>query len=81
VVTTTLLQIHTIDRFRGRIFALDMGLLMLAVSASNFIIGMGLDTWKLSAPQLAAGLGALLVIPGFLWIPVQSAWARTRAGG
>jgi MFS family permease len=76
VVSTTLLQIHTTDRFRGRVFALDMGMLMLAVSASNFVIGIGLDTWKFSAPQLAQDLGMVLIVPGLLWLPVQALWAK-----
>jgi MFS family permease len=76
VVTTTLLQIHTDDRFRGRVFALDMGMLMLAVSASNYVLGLGLDTWKFTAPQSAVGLGLALIIPGLLWLPVQAKWAE-----
>lgn len=76
VVTTTLLQMHTEDRFRGRIFAMDMGMLMLAVSTSNYLLGIGLDTWKFSAPQSAAGLGFALLIPGLLWLPVQAKWAK-----
>ncbi len=75
VMTTTLLQLHTFDRFRGRVFALDLGLNMLATSGSNYLLGVGLDTWKFSARQLAAGLGCLLVLPGLAWLPVQAAWA------
>ncbi|HEV2349096.1 MAG TPA: MFS transporter [Terriglobia bacterium] len=78
VVTTTLLQVHTEDRFRGRIFALDMGMLMLAVSTSNYILGIGLDTWKYTAPQSAIGLGLALIIPGLLWLPVQAKWAGKK---
>jgi len=81
VVTTTLLQLHTDDRFRGRVFALDMGMLMLAVSTSNYLLGIGLDTWNFTAPQLAVGLGMALVIPGLLWLPVQAKWADKKGKG
>lgn len=75
VVSTTLLQLHTEDRLRGRVFALDVGVLMLAVSTSNYIMGLALDSWHFSPSQMAVGLGAVLLVPGFLWLPVQHAWA------
>lgn len=78
VVTTTLLHMHTTDRFRGRVFAVDMGMLMLAVSTSNFLLGIGMDTWKFTAPQLAASLGIALAIPGVLWLPVQAKWSEMK---
>jgi MFS family permease len=76
VMTTTLLQLNTTDRFRGRVFALDIGMNMLAVAASNYLIGVGLDTWKFSPRQLAGALGVTLILPGLLWLPVQAAWGR-----
>jgi predicted MFS family arabinose efflux permease len=76
VMTTTLLQLNTADRFRGRVFALDLGLNMLAAAGSNYLIGVGLDTWKFSPRQLAAALGAVLILPGLAWLPVQARWAE-----
>jgi MFS family permease len=81
VVTTTLLQRHTDDKFRGRIFALDMGMLMLAVSTSNYLLGISLDTWKFTAPQCAVGLGLALLVPGVLWLPVQAEYAKNKVKG
>ena len=68
VMSTSLLQINTPDNVRGRVFSLDFGLLMLAIAASNYVMGLGLDTWGLTARQLAAGLGFVMTIPGILWI-------------
>lgn len=48
---------------------------MVATSASNYSVGVGLDTWKLSPRQLASALGAVLILPGLLWLPVQATWA------
>jgi predicted MFS family arabinose efflux permease len=76
VVSTSLLQLNVADRFRGRVFAVDFGLNVLAASGSNYIMGIGLDTWSLSARQLAAGLGAVLMIPSLLWLPAQATWAK-----
>ena len=76
VMTTTLLQLNTAERFRGRVFALDFGLLMLMVSGSNYLTGLGLDKWNLSARQLAAGLGLAMVLPGLLWLLAQARWSK-----
>ena len=78
VMSTTLLQLNVPDRFRGRVFAVDIGLLMLMVSTSNYVIGVGLDTWKFTARQLAAALGCALIVPGLLWLPAQAKWGRDR---
>lgn len=82
VMSTTLLQLNASDRFRGRVFALDFGLLMLSISVSNFLVGKGLDDWGFSARQLAGGLGLLILIPGFLWPLAQARWGRaTESSG
>lgn len=80
VMSTTLLQLNTSDRFRGRVFALELGMNMLAVSGSNYVIGMALDIWKLTPRQLAAALGVALMIPGLLWLPAQATWADEGQG-
>jgi MFS family permease len=76
VVSTALLQLNVTDRFRGRIFAVDFGMNMLVAAGSNYVMGLGLDRWRLSARQLAAGLGVVLLIPSLLWLPAQAAWGR-----
>lgn len=76
VTSTALLQLHVADRFRGRVFAVDFGLNQLVAATSNYVMGVGLDTWKLTARQLAAGLGVVLCIPGLLWLAAQAAWAE-----
>lgn len=76
VMSTTLLQLNVSDRFRGRVFALDFGMNMLAASASNYFVGVGLDTWKFTGRQIAATLGVVLMVPGLLWLPAQATWAE-----
>jgi predicted MFS family arabinose efflux permease len=76
VMSTTLLQLSTTDRFRGRVFALDFGMLMLMIAVSNFVVGTGLDNWGFSARQLAAALGVLILIPGLLWPLAQRRWGK-----
>ena len=43
VFSTTLLQIYTEDRFRGRVFSADYGLCMLGISASSYLAGVAID--------------------------------------
>jgi MFS family permease len=66
--STTLLQITVPDKFRGRVFALDMALLTLSMSLSTYLTGWGLDRAGLSERTLAAILGGVFVIPGLAWV-------------
>ncbi len=68
VMSTSLLQLNTPDKVRGRVFSLDFGLFMLMIAVSNYVMGRGLDSWGLSARQLAAGLGFVMMVPGALWM-------------
>jgi MFS family permease len=66
VFSSTLLQIHTEDRFRGRVFAADYGLCMLTISASSYFAGIALDLGVTPA-TFAVGLGLTLLVPAALW--------------
>ena len=55
-------------------------MMMLSVSASNYLLGIGIDTWKFTGPQLAAALGFTLILPGLLWLPVQAKYAKRKVG-
>jgi MFS family permease len=79
VMTTSLLQLNTPDHVRGRVFSLDFGLLMLMIAVSNYIMGLGLDTWGFTARQLAAGLGLVMIVPGVLWMLGLRRWTARAA--
>jgi predicted MFS family arabinose efflux permease len=68
VFSTTLLQIYTADRFRGRVFAADFGLCMLGISASSWLAGLALDL-GVAARTFAVAMGAVMLAPaaGWLW--------------
>jgi len=76
VASTTLLQLNTEDHFRGRVFAADFGMHMLAAGVSNYVIGVGLDVWRIEPRQLAGSLGLVLLIPALLWLPAAAKWSR-----
>jgi MFS family permease len=76
VVSTTLLHLNAAEHFRGRVFALDSGLVMLGAAASNYVLGVSLDAWKIDPRHLAMLFGCVLILPGLLWLPAQAHWGR-----
>jgi MFS family permease len=66
VFSTTLLQLHSEDRFRGRVFAADLDLSMLTIAAGAYICGRLLDV-GFSARTVATWTGMVMVIPAMLW--------------
>ena len=62
VFSTTLLQLHTEDRFRGRVFAADLGLGSLSFAVTAYLAGVVLDH-GFSARKVATGTGAFMLIP------------------
>jgi hypothetical protein len=71
VFSTTLLQMLVPDTLRGRVFAAELALMTLGLTASNFVTGWALDTVGLSPRTLAAVLGALCFLPGGVWMLLQ----------
>src|SRR5262249_29215316 len=77
VFSTTLLQIYTADRFRGRVFAADYGLCMLGISARSYIAGVALDLGV--APRTFAVLiGVAMLIPAVSWALALKATGERR---
>lgn len=80
VFSTTLLQIHTEDRFRGRVFAADLGLGSLTFAVTAYLAGWFLDT-GISARTVATGTGLLMLVPAAIlaWALRYGASTKTRA--
>lgn len=70
VFSTTLLQLHTEDRFRGRVFAADLGFSMLTIAIGAYVCGRLLD-WGISARAVATGTGLIMLLPAALWALVM----------
>jgi len=66
VFSTTLLQLHTDDRFRGRVFSADLGFSMLTIAAGAYLCGRLLDA-GVAARTVATWTGLIMVIPAGLW--------------
>jgi MFS family permease len=69
VFSTTLLQLNTDDRFRGRVFSADLGLAMLNIAVGAYLAGRFLD-WGYSARAVSSAAGLLMLLPAAGW-----AWA------
>jgi len=73
VFSSTLLQIYTQDRFRGRVFSAEYGLCMLAISSSSYLAGVALD-FGISPSTLAIALGLTMLLPAAWWALSKSAF-------
>lgn len=69
VFSTTLLQLRSDDRFRGRVFSADLGVCMLTIAVGAFLTGRLLDA-GVSTNVLASAAGVAMLLPASLW-----AWA------
>jgi hypothetical protein len=73
VFSSTLLQLNTDDRFRGRVFAAELSLTMLVLAAVSFVAGLVLDR-GVSPRALVFGAGAFMLIPFIAWTLAQRFW-------
>lgn len=68
VFSTVLLQLSVPDRFRGRVFATELALVMTVSALSSYVCGVALDRYGLSPFFLTRVLGALFVLPAVGWV-------------
>src|SRR5262249_48606340 len=64
--STTLLQMQTEDRFRGRVFSTEFAGAMLTAATSNALAGTLVDI-GIPVHHLATGIGLVVLIPATLW--------------
>jgi MFS family permease len=73
VFSTMLLQIHTEDRFRGRVFSAEFAFNMLTLSLTTYVGGILIDS-GMSVYTLAQITGLSILVPGVLWASAQRLW-------
>jgi len=73
VFSTTLLQLNTDDRFRGRVFAADLGFSMLTIAVGAFLAGRFMD-WGVPARIVASNAGLLMIVPAAMWAWAMWSW-------
>jgi len=73
VYSTTLMQLQTDDRFRGRLFSAEFGCSMLMMSISSYFAGFFIDHG--AKPQtIAMAVGIALAIPAAAWALALRLW-------
>jgi hypothetical protein len=73
VFSTTLLQLNTEDRFRGRVFSADLGLCMLSIAIGAYVSGRFLDA-GVSARTVVTWTGIAMLVPAGLWAWAMKLW-------
>jgi MFS family permease len=77
VFSTTLLQLHTEDRFRGRVFAADLGLGSFSFAVTAYACGRFLDA-GIPVRTVATYTGAAMLVPAIiLFLALRSASRST----
>ena len=76
VFSTTLLHRRVEDRFRGRVFAAEMGLLTLVLSLSTWVTGHALDMGG-DPRAIVMILALLFLLPGTIWLVYLRSISRT----
>jgi len=78
VFSTTLLQLNTDDKFRGRVFSAELGLSMLTLAVGAYLTGVFVDH-GIAARTVATATGVVMLIPAVLWARAMRLWASTEA--
>jgi len=73
VFSTTLLQMTTEDKFRGRVFSADFAFSMLVLSTTNLSAGIYVDK-GIDPHVIATATGLLTLVPAILWLLAQRLW-------
>jgi len=73
VFSTTLLQMNTDDKFRGRVFSAELGLCMITLAIGAYLSGVLVDH-GLDTRTLALAIGLVMLIPAALWGRAMRWW-------
>jgi MFS family permease len=79
VFSSTLLQMESDDRFRGRVFSADFGGMALAMSVTTWAAGMAYDGGA-GVRTIAAATAAIALVPAAVWALAQRFWREPRSG-
>jgi len=73
VFSTTLLQLNTEDKFRGRVFSAELGLSMLTLAIGAYLAGVFIDH-GVDSRIVAVATGFLMLVPAVLWGFAMRLW-------
>ncbi len=75
VFSTTILQMTTEDKFRGRVFAAEAAFSMFMISVVSYTAGILADE-GVRVRTLASGTGLLILVPVVLWALALRLWSQ-----
>jgi MFS family permease len=78
VNSTTLLQLNSEDRFRGRVFAADLAIAMLTVATSGYLAGRAIDN-GITVRVVALAAGVVQLFLALTWIFALPRWKPSSA--
>lgn len=77
VFSTTLLQLCTDDRYRGRVFSAEFSLGVLTMAASSAVAGYFVDR-GIPVQRIAVINGLVMLVPAAMWFAAQRLWRERR---
>jgi MFS family permease len=75
VFSTTLLQLYSEDRFRGRVFSAELACNVVVMAVVTAGAGALVDAGT-TVYQVAKLIGLLVLVPGIAWVAAQRLWSR-----
>lgn len=80
VFSNILLYMNTEDKFRGRVFAVDLGLFTVVASISSYVCGRAIDL-GVGARAAAFAVGVAMLLPAFAWaVSMCTLWSMHGRG-
>ncbi|HUQ93116.1 MAG TPA: MFS transporter [Bryobacteraceae bacterium] len=75
VNSTTLLQMSTEDKFRGRVFSAEFAFMTVSMSTSSLVASALVDR-GVAVSTVTSSVGAVMLVPGLAWLFAQRLWRR-----
>jgi hypothetical protein len=73
VFSTTMLQRFAGDKFRGRVFAADLGFCMLVMAVAGILASLAID-WGAAVRTVAFCTGIAMLVPALAWLWAMRLW-------
>jgi len=77
VFSTTLLQRDSDDKFRGRVFAADLGFCMILIAVSGYLASVAIDC-GIGVRTAAFFTGVSMLAPALLWFWAMRLWHEAK---